>query len=64
MQVRIRSYRRIRAVGSVMDVWPSGNYIEHMPQGTAQQRMGQHWQNVGNQLRKSINAYEQLNHDE
>ncbi len=63
MQIRIRSNRRVLAAGAAMDVWPTGNYIEHMPKGTPQQRMGQYWQNVGNHLRKSIRAYEQSNHD-
>lgn len=63
MAVRIRSYRRIRAVGSVMDFWPVSNYVEHMPKGTPQQRLGQCWQNVGNQLCKSIKDYEQLSHE-
>ncbi|TDB05603.1 hypothetical protein [Halomonas marinisediminis] len=63
MKVRIRSYRRIRAVGSVMDFWPTSNYVEHMPKGTPQQRLGQYWQNVGNQICKSIKDYEQLSHE-
>ena len=50
MHVRIRPYRKLRAAGSVMEIWPAGNYIEHMPKGTPQQRMGQYWQNVGTQL--------------
>jgi len=40
-----------------MEIWPAGNYTEYMPKGTPQQRMKQYWQNVGNQLRKSIKAY-------
>jgi len=63
MKVRIRPYRRTRAVGSVMEIWPVGNYIEHMPKGTPQQRIGQCWQNVGNHLRKSIQAYEQVSNE-
>jgi len=58
MKVRIRSYRRSRAAGSVMEIWPVGNYIEHMPKGTPQQRIDQCWQNVGNHLRNSLHAYE------
>ncbi len=64
MKVRTRPYRRIRAAGSVMEFWPAGNYIEHMPKGTPQQRMGQCWQNVGNQLCKSIKHYEQPNDEQ
>ncbi|WP_299312058.1 hypothetical protein [uncultured Halomonas sp.] len=60
MKVRTRPYRKIRTAGSVMEIWPASNYLEHMPKGTPQQRMGQYWQNVGNQLCKSIKAYEQL----
>lgn len=58
MKVRTRPYRRIRAAGSVMEIWPASNYLEHMPKGTTQQRMGQYWKNVGNQLCKSIRHYE------
>jgi hypothetical protein len=46
-----------------MEIWPVGNYIEHMPKGTPQQRIGQCWQNVGNHLRKSIQAYEQVGNE-
>ncbi|TCW32692.1 hypothetical protein EDC29_11758 [Marichromatium gracile] len=53
MQVRVRSYRKIRAAGSVMEIWPVGNYTEYMPKGTSQQRIEQYWQNVGSQLRWS-----------
>lgn len=62
MKIRVRSYRKVRAVGSVMEIWPTGNYIEYMPKGTPQQRMEQCWQRVGNQLCHSFKAYEQLNH--
>lgn len=63
MKFRVRSYRRVRAVGSVMEIWPTGNYIEHMPKGTPQQRIGQCWQRVGKQLCKSLKEYEQLSHE-
>lgn len=63
MHIRDRSYRSIREAGSVMEIWPLGNYIEYMPKGTPQQRMGQYWKNAGNQLRKSIKDYEQLSHE-
>lgn len=63
MQVRIRPYRRIRAAGSVMEIWPTSSYMEYMPKGTPQQRMRQYWHNVGAQLHTSIKAYEQLSHD-
>lgn len=63
MKLRIRPYHRFRAAGSVMEIWPTGNYSEYMPKGTPQQRMGQYWHNVGAQLNKSIKAYEQLGHE-
>ncbi|WP_447926655.1 hypothetical protein [Vreelandella sp. EE27] len=59
MQVRIKKYRTVRAIGSVMEIWPIGNYSEHMPKGTPPQRMAQCWSNVGNQLQKAIKSYEQ-----
>lgn len=58
MKIRIQSYRRFNVIGSAMEVWPTGNYIEYMPKGTPQERLGQSWQRVGNVFEKSIKAYE------
>lgn len=63
MKFRIKTSRRVRAAGSIMEIWPTGNYIEHMPKGTAQHRIGQHFHNVGNRLGQSLTAYEQLKHE-
>ena len=58
MKLRIKPHRKARAAGSVMEIWATGNYIEFMPKGTPQQRVGQYWQSVGVQLSKSIKTYE------
>lgn len=63
MKFRVRSHPQIRAAGSVMEIWPMGNYLEYMPKGTAQARIGQYWQHVGNQLTHSLKAYRKQNHD-
>lgn len=54
MKLRIKPHRKARAAGSVMEIWATGNYIEFMPKGIPQQRVGRNWQNVGLQLSKSI----------
>ncbi|MBF8222754.1 hypothetical protein [Halomonas sp. 328] len=64
MRIHVQTSRTIQTVGSVMEIWPTGNYIEHMPKGTPQQRIGQHWQNTGNHLRKALKGYEKLSHEE
>ena len=63
MKIRIRSPRKARAITSAMEFWPAGNYVEYMPKGTGEQRLGQYWLNTGNQLKKSIKTYEQARHD-
>lgn len=63
MKFHVRSHPKIRAAGSVMEIWPMGNYIEYMPKGTAQERMEQCWQRVGNQLTRSLKAYRKQNND-
>jgi len=63
MKVRIRSSRRVRAAASVMEFWPTGNYIEYMPKGTPEQRLEKCWLRVGDQVAKSLKTYEQANYD-
>jgi len=58
MNVRIRDYRRVRAVSSVMEFWPAGNYVEFMPKGTVEQRLGKCWLQTGQRLTKSMKRYE------
>lgn len=50
--------RTVLAAGSVMEIWPTGDYSQHMPTGTAQQRIAQHWSNAGSQLYKTVNDYQ------
>ena len=59
MKPRLKASRSAQAAGSVMEIWPVGGYAEHMPKGTAQQRIGQHWNNVGKHLDKALTQYAQ-----
>lgn len=59
MKMRVRLSRKARAAASVMEFWPTGNYIEYMPKGTPEQRLGQCWLRVGDQLTKTLKSYEQ-----
>ena len=57
--MRILSKRMIRAMGSVMEIWPDGAYAEYMPRGSTGQRIGQHWKAAGKHLKDAVNHYEQ-----
>lgn len=52
----IRS-RKLRAIGSVIDVSPVGDYSELMPIGSACERIGKYWeatdQYIGNSLERN-----------
>ena len=57
MRNDILSRRTARAMGSVMDICPVGDYSEYMPSGTAGQRISKSWFSVGASLRKAINKH-------
>ncbi|MTW21502.1 hypothetical protein [Allochromatium palmeri] len=50
--------RTIEAVGSVMDLWPMGDYSEYVPRGTARERIYRHWVTVGRHLKTAVAQYE------
>jgi hypothetical protein len=58
LKVIIRS-RTLRAMGSVIDLLPVGDYSEHMPNGNCSARIAGHWQSSGNYLRKAIDQYDE-----
>ena len=53
-----RLFRTLRAAGSVMAIWPSGDYSQYVPQGTPQQRLARHWRNVSRRFERVIDTYE------
>ena len=60
-QVKVRKRdagRVLLAAGSVMEVWPAHDYSAFMPSGPLQQRVGDHWANVGARLRDGIKRAE------
>lgn len=58
MKTHYKIPRTVLAAGSVMDIWPTGDYSQHMPKGTAQDRIGQHWANAGSHLYKAVSDYQ------
>lgn len=58
LNVIIRS-RTFRAMGSVIDLQPVGDYSEHMPTGRCSTRVASHWKAAGDYLRKSIEQHDE-----
>ncbi|MGM0412823.1 MAG: hypothetical protein ACQERG_05895 [Pseudomonadota bacterium] len=50
--------RVVLAMGSIMEIRPTGAYAEYMPKGTARQRIGQHWKATGDYLKEAVQHYE------
>lgn len=51
--------RRLRAFGSAMDIYPVGNYSEHMPKGKQSARIGKYWKSTGKYLEAAMDRNEQ-----
>lgn len=49
--------RMLLAAGSVMEVWPDRDYAEYMPQQSTEQRLGEHWRQVGQYLSTATAYY-------
>lgn len=49
--------RMLLAAGSVMEVWPDRDYGEYMPQQSTEQRLGEHWRQVGQYLSTATARY-------
>lgn len=58
----VRKSRSLRAFGSVMDVYPTGCYVEHMPKGRQATRIGKYWKLTGKYLEAAMDRHEQTNH--
>lgn len=43
-----------RAMGSVLEVYPQGDYSQYMPTGTPAQRLASHWQAAGVALTRAM----------
>lgn len=41
-----------------INIWPEGDYSEHMPKGFSADRIGEHWRNAGYYFKKTIHDYE------
>jgi hypothetical protein len=41
-------------MGSVMEIWPSNAYAQHMPKGSIEQRIGQQWKATGNYIKDAV----------
>jgi|AntDeeMetagen681_2_1112603.scaffolds.fasta_scaffold08606_1 hypothetical protein len=57
MKRRTMSSRTARSVGSAMDIWPTDSYSQHMPKGSDEERIAQHWTTVGKHLRTAVSQY-------
>lgn len=49
--------RTVRAMGSVMEIWPSNSYSRHMPKGTIEPRLGQQWKAKGEYLKDAVKEW-------
>jgi len=44
----------IFAVGSVMEIWPMGDYSQYMPAPMVESSLGRYWENVKSYLNKAV----------
>jgi len=54
-QYRNRLTLRAQAMSS-LEIWPAGDYSEHLPTGSSAQRLGQYWSNTGRYLVKAVST--------
>ena len=52
------NHRTWSAMGSVMEVWPTGSYAEFMPQGTLRERLAEQWAMTGRYIEQAQLRYE------
>lgn len=53
-----KSYQTILAAGSVMEIWPMGNYGRYMPDPVLANSVGSYWRNVHSYLHEAVMQYE------
>ncbi|MBA6065676.1 hypothetical protein [Pseudomonas mosselii] len=51
--------RRLRAIGSVVDMLPLGDYSEYMPTEPRTVRIKGYWKSTGHYVGKAIEQYDQ-----
>ena len=59
MLAAIMRSKKLRAIGSVMDVCPLGDYSEHLPSVTTSAAIGAYWKEVGKYLGKAIEQHDE-----
>jgi len=52
---RNRLTMRLQAISS-MEIWPTGDYSEHLPTGSSAHRLGQYWASTGRYLSKAVST--------
>lgn len=50
--------RKMRALGSVVDLLPLGDYSEYMPTGNQSVRITRYWKSTGQYVGKAIEQYD------
>jgi len=56
--MRTTNKRTLRAMGSVMEIWPTSTYEQHMPKGSVEQQIGQQWKATGQYIKDAVKQYE------
>jgi hypothetical protein len=59
MQKRMKTF--LASVGSVVAVYPATSYSDFVPKASPSERMREHWEKTGDQLRSAITEYEGQN---
>lgn len=52
---RNRLTLRAQAMSS-LEIWPTGDYSEHLPAGSSAKQIGQYWSNTGRYLIKAVST--------
>ena len=50
--MRIKTKNLIRGIGSLMDIFPRPEFSKHIPHKDNEERMGEHWQRIGQSFRR------------
>lgn len=59
MLAAIMRSKKLRAIGSVMDLCPLGDYSEHVPSVSASEAIGTYWKETGKYLGTAIEQHNQ-----
>jgi len=47
----------LRGVGSVIDIFPRSDFRQYIPSSDATERMSEHWQRVGDYIRRATERF-------